>query len=261
MLQAAGRPAEAEAEFRKALAMFRRLVDDDPGSPYFRKNLAISHDWLGVLLHQAGRLSEAEAELREGLAIRKRLADDNPRVQSYQAFVATSHSNISDLLLHLRHFVAARDGYDRAIAIREVLVKGNSELATYRGDLAASLRGRGLARLGLGDPVGAGADIRRALGISDSLQARSGEDLFETACCHAAMIAAAGREGTGVSRDEAAGEADKVMTLLTRAVGLGYRDADRFRTETVLDSLRKREEFNLIMMDLVMPDDPFARGE
>jgi serine/threonine-protein kinase len=255
MLQAAGRPAEAEAEFRKALAMFRRLVDDDPGSPFFRKNLAVSHDQLGVLLHQAGRLSEAEAELREGLAIRKKLADDNPRVRSYPASVATSHSTISDLLLHLRRFVEARDGYDQAIAIREALVKDN---LAYRGALAASLRGRGLARLDLGDPAGAGADIRRALGICESLPARSGEEWFESACSHAALAGLAGRDGSGASSGAAASEADTAVTLLTKAVGLGYRNANAFRTETALDPLRDRPDFRLLMMDLTFPAEPFA---
>jgi serine/threonine-protein kinase len=259
MLRYVGRPAEAEAEVRKALAMLRRLVDDDPGQAFFRKNLAFSHDVLGVLLLEAGRPSEAEAELRAGLAIRKRLADENPRVPLYQAFVAASHTNISSLLLHLGHPVEALDGYDRAIAIHEALVKDNPKLAMYPGALATSLRGRALARIALGDSAGAAADARRALGIWDGLPARSGEEWAETACCHAALARLAGRPGSGVSPGAAASEADTAMTLLTKAVGLGYRNAGAFRTETALDPLRARPDFHLLLMDLAFPADPISK--
>jgi hypothetical protein len=43
------------------------------------------------------------------------------------------------------------------------------------------------------------------------------------------------------------------MALLTTAVGSGHRDADWFRIETALDSLRNRPDFRLMMMDLAFP--------
>jgi eukaryotic-like serine/threonine-protein kinase len=39
---------------------------------------------------------------------------------------------------------------------------------------------------------------------------------------------------------------------------MGYRDADAFRNDDALDPLRNRPDFRLLMMDLAMPDDPFA---
>ena len=56
----------------------------------------------------------------------------------------------------------------------------------------------------------------------------------------------------------AAPEAETAMTLLTKAVGLGYRRRDDFRTETALDPLRDRPDFRLMMMDLAFPAEPFA---
>ena len=43
-----------------------------------------------------------------------------------------------------------------------------------------------------------------------------------------------------------------------RAIALGYRGPVTFRTETALDPLRSRDEFRLMMMDLVMPSAPFG---
>ena len=39
---------------------------------------------------------------------------------------------------------------------------------------------------------------------------------------------------------------------------MGYRSLDRYRTDDAPDPLRDREDFKLLMMDLAIPDDPFA---
>jgi eukaryotic-like serine/threonine-protein kinase len=78
------------------------------------------------------------------------------------------------------------------------------------------------------------------------------------ACCHAAL-AAAGREGLSASTGNGESEADKAIALLRRAVLNGYRGAVAFATEAALDPLRERSDFRLLMMDLAMPADPFAR--
>ena len=59
---ATGRPAEAEAEYRAALPIRSKLVEENPDSTDFRKHLADCRDALGVLLYQEGKLSEAEKE-------------------------------------------------------------------------------------------------------------------------------------------------------------------------------------------------------
>ena len=67
-----------------------------------------------------------------------------------------------------------------------------------------------------GDPAGAAADVRRALGLYDGLPSRSGADWYETACCHAMLAGLAGRNGTGASADERSSEADTAMALLAQ---------------------------------------------
>ena len=49
------------------------------------------------------------------------------------------------------------------------------------------------------------------------------------------------------------------MALLRKAVGMGYRNADAFRTEDALDPLRDRENFRALVMDLAFPSEPFAK--
>ncbi len=50
------------------------------------------------------------------------------------------------------------------------------------------------------------------------------------------------------------------MELLRRAVAMGYRNANEIRIESVLDPLRSRDDFRLLMMDAAFPIDPFDRG-
>ena len=221
-------------------------------------SLAGSHNSLGNLLWGTGKLSEAEAEFRRALEILQKLAADHPKVPEHRNDVASCHTNLSVVLRRLGRPAEARDGCDQAIAIREALVQGVPKVPMYRSHLARSYRRRSLARGDLGDPAGTAADARRAMALWDGLPSRTGQEWFETACAHAALAGRAGRAGSGVSAAEAASEADVAMALLGRAVAMGYRSPDGFGTEDALDSLRGRDDFRLLLMDLAMPADPFA---
>jgi len=84
-------------------------------------------------------------------------------------------------------------------------------------------------------------------------------DLFETACCHAALAGLAGRAGSGVLAAEGEIEAARAMEWLRRAVAMGYRNVNEIRIESALDRLRSRDDFRLMMMDVAFPAEPFAR--
>ena len=84
---------------------------------------------------------------------------------------------------------------------------------------------------------------------------------FEAACCRAALAGLAGRAGSGVSAGEATSQADAAMGLLWKAIGMGYRYTDHYRTEDALDPLRGREDFKLLMMDLTFPAEPLGGVE
>ena len=98
LLSETGKPAEAEAEYRRALAIQQKLADDHPAVADFRDGLANSHNNLGILLMATGRPAEAEAEYRAALAIRQKLADDHPAVTEFRSRLAGSHHNLGNLL-------------------------------------------------------------------------------------------------------------------------------------------------------------------
>ena len=86
--RATGKPSEAEAEYRKALAIRQKLADDNPAVTEFRSSLAASHNNLGMRAVGSGKPSEAEAEYRTALAIQQKLADDNPAVTDFRSDLA-----------------------------------------------------------------------------------------------------------------------------------------------------------------------------
>jgi hypothetical protein len=186
--------------------------------------------------------------------INRKLADESPDDIEFPDALATSHVYLGDVVRSFGRPAEAKSGYERAIALLEPRFQQNPEDAWNRYNMAYSIRRRGLTLSDLGDPAGAAAEARRALVYFQGLPPRSVWELFETACCHAAL---AGLAGSSVSRGQGPAEGDQAMDLLRRAVGMGYCNRDAFRTEAALGPLRNREDFKLLMMDLAMPAEPF----
>jgi tetratricopeptide (TPR) repeat protein len=82
-LQATGRPSEAEAEYRTALAILIKIADDNPTNTEFRLSLGTAQNNLGLLLVRGKRFPEAFTALETGLAIRQKLVDADPKNTAY----------------------------------------------------------------------------------------------------------------------------------------------------------------------------------
>jgi serine/threonine-protein kinase len=254
----AGKLAEAEAECRTALAIDQKLAGDDPKKTFFRSLVAESRVSLGHVLLVAGKPGDAEAECRMALAIFQELAAENPGDAIVRDGVASSLVYLGDGVRLVGRLAEARSEYERAIALLEQPVQQNPAGAWHRYMLACALRRRGLILRDLGDPAGAAADARRSLDLCDGPGSRSVEEVFETACCHAMLGSLAVRAGSGVSAAGGEEEAGKSMERLRRAVAMGYRNRIELGLEPALEPLRSRDDFQLVMMDLAIPADPFA---
>jgi hypothetical protein len=206
----------------------------------------------------AGKFGEAEVECRMALAMFQALYDESPDNAIVRDGVASSLIYLNDAVRSAGRSAEAKSGYERAIVLWEAAVQENPAGAWHRYMLAGTIRRRGLILSELGDAAGAAVAARRALLLCDGRGPRSVEHLFETACCHAMMAGLAGRAGSGVSEAEGEKEAGRSMEWLRRAAAIGYRNVHSYRTADVLDPLRSRDDFKLLMMDLAMPGDPFT---
>ena len=145
------------------------------------------------------------------------------------------------------------------LALREPLVEAHPESTSYRSGLGESYLRLGQVRRDMKDLAGSAAALKQACGNCDGCKSLPADYTFVRACCHAGLVAIAAGPGSGVSAAEGADHAEKAMAVLRQAVTMGYRDADAYRTESALDSLRNRPDFQALMMDLVFPTEPFAR--
>jgi serine/threonine-protein kinase len=257
-LSQTGQPVEAMKSYRRALEIRQTLADDNPTVTEFRSRLAIGYNNIGILQNRIGQPAAALESHRRALEIRQKLFDDDPTIPEYGHYLANSHANSSEILRGLGRLDEARDGYVLAIAIRDRLVKANPTVALYRFHLAANVRGLGLVKAATGDLAGAVTDARHALALYEGLPSRSGWELYDMACVRSTLSALASQGAPGTSAGEAGPEAVQAMDLLRGAVAEGYRDAHAMRSDSELDSLRSRVDFQLLMMDLAFPADPFV---
>ena len=145
------------------------------------------------------------------------------------------------------------------LAVRELLMKAHPEVPNYRAGLCDTYLRLGQLRRDLENLAGAADAWKHASDQHDSNRSPDGANTFLIACCHAGLAGLAGRPGSGVSNEDGAQWAEKAMTGLRQAVAMGYRDLEVFRTESALDVLHNRPDFQALMMDLAMPSEPFAR--
>ena len=99
---------------------------------------------------------------------------------------------------------------------------------------------------------------KEAVEVMQRLPTLTKGDLYSLACYQSLLAGAAAEPGSGLSAAEGRAEADRAMVTLRRAVDGGYRDLAHMRADTDLDPLRGRADFQLLMLDLAMPGDPFA---
>jgi serine/threonine protein kinase len=94
-----GRPADAEAAYRAALAVGQQLVNDFPSIPDYRSDLAKSHNRLASLLGSIlWKHVEAVAEVHVALKEQQRLVDEHPNVLDYRHELARSHNHLGSFL-------------------------------------------------------------------------------------------------------------------------------------------------------------------
>ena len=237
-----------------------KLVDDDPGVAENRSlPVAVPIETLGVLLLQAGRPAEAEIECRSAVERHQGLVDVNPSLTIYRDRLNQDLVVFGDVVRALGQTARAKSLYERAAALTELAIRAHPTDVAYRSFQVGELRRRGLALKDLGDLGAAAADIRRALALCDGLPRRSGHE-FATASCHAALAGLAGRAGSTVSAAEGDGAVTTAMEWLRLAVAMGCRNVNELRVDPSFDPLRSRADFRLLMMDMMFPADPFARG-
>jgi hypothetical protein len=186
-----------------------------------------------------------------------------PPSPSFQLGLGNSQLETGDVLRLIGQPSKARASYEEALAIIERLIKATPAFADrLQVCLVFGLKGLGATQQTAGQFADAVASWRRAVASDERTRTSNPETLYYLAGCHALLGGIAGTDGSGLSAALGAAELDTAMGVLRRAVEGGYREVTWIKRDPDLDALRPRPEFQLLMMDLAMPAEPFSvRGE
>jgi tetratricopeptide (TPR) repeat protein len=232
VLRNRARLAEAEAEFRTALASLQKAVHDKPAFAEIRCELGSSHSRLGDVLQETGRPLEAEAEYRRALAILKKIAGDNPTDAVFRSSLASAQNKLGLQLARSKRFPEAFTALESGLAIRQKQFDADPKNPAYRQDLGWSYADRGKARVLAGQPCVAAADLRRAWELWAKARSLDMETRFEQTRVLAVLAGLGQDPKSGVTAAEAAAFADQAMASLRKAVDAGYRIAGSFRMDS-----------------------------
>jgi serine/threonine-protein kinase len=245
-----GKPAEALAAYERARDIWQTLADVNRTVTEFQRGLAASHNGIGWwVLYQTGKPAEGLTELEKSRAIRQRLADANPTSTQDQSDLAWNYNNIGDVLSKTGKPAEALAAYERARDIRQKLVDANPAVPEFQRELAQFLEKVGIAEQRSGRPAEAVTSYRQAIALLEHLPTLGSVDLYDVACFQA-LLAGAAVAGSGLTAAEARVAADQAMATLRRAVAAGWRNVAHMRTDSDLDALRQRDDFQKLMKDL-----------
>jgi tetratricopeptide (TPR) repeat protein len=190
--------------------------------------------------------------------IRKQLAEANPNVTDFQSNLSSTYQVIGWALNQTGKPAEALASFEQAITIMQKLADSSPDVMEWQTEMANNLGFVGGMHLKAGRNADAVASLRRAVKLLAQLPSLRPAELYNLACGHAMLAGLAGKPGAGVNATEGRAEADRAMGWLRKAVAAGYRKLTILQTDADLESLRVRPDFQLLLMDLGFPDDPFA---
>jgi serine/threonine-protein kinase len=160
---------EARRAYEKARDLYGKLVVAYPGVDQYQKDLASTHNNLGLLLHELGKYEDALNEFARARDLQARLVEDHPRVLPYKRGLATAHQNLGLLLDDLGKSEGALKEYNRALVIQVRLVCAAPDWPQYQDDLARTHNHLALVLLSLGKTEEALKEHQRARDLRDKL--------------------------------------------------------------------------------------------
>jgi serine/threonine protein kinase len=278
-----GHRARASEPYLAAIGYGRNAVARAP-SLENQNDLLFSLRIHGLLERRLGRIAEGETSIREALAILTGQRSDRPDDPNLAFTFAQTTAELARLKLASGTQGEALDLYDRAIAILVPLVERAKADEEAKGELLDLRRGKAKALSAMARHTDALAEWKRivesedprkpspithaqravALALSGDAAAALAEierlerltDLDASTCRDLSRSL-----GVLASRTGSPDLANRAIVMLRRSLaGPGY-DLDELSPDPALDSLRSRPDFQLLMLDLAFPADPFVGGK
>ncbi|HVS03222.1 MAG TPA: serine/threonine-protein kinase [Thermoanaerobaculia bacterium] len=220
VLELEGRWGDAEATYRRVLALAQELAAEEPAPALYVDALRQAWDDLGDVLLEQGRLAEAEVAFRQALDLGQQLAAERPQDVTAQGALADAWDDLGGLYQRRGDPHRAMDAYEESLAMARRLVGRDPGNPNWDSMLARSYHRIGTVHEGDGDLPLARAAFDEALRIDREIVVRHPADAE-----HLMNLSQALHDVARVRR--AAGDAAAAAAALQEAVALDARLVER----------------------------------
>jgi non-specific serine/threonine protein kinase/serine/threonine-protein kinase len=177
LLMAESRAADALVEYRKALAMITTLVEERPGNPYFRAELAITQRNVAAALSASGAQADALEHYRTAVALFEQLMIEDPNDARLRRSAAYGIRDLGEAMAAAGERIAAQQNMERALAIFEELTARDPKLGVAMTQQAVTHLKLSRFFAAEDDLPRARASAERAVAVADALVARESADV------------------------------------------------------------------------------------
>jgi serine/threonine-protein kinase len=252
-IRADGRFPDAIVEFERSREIHRNLVERFPAVNSYREELGRTCNNLGSIYRQVGRPDDSARRYTEARDLYDGLARENPTASSFRMELANAWNSLGVLDLAAGRIDQAVASLQRGCGLLEVLAREEQGFGSYHNLLTGNLFNLAAAQRAAGRPRDSLETYRRAAALLEGIEKPNGSAAYNLACCYARL-----GEGLAPGAESEAALA-RAVTTLRRAIALGFRDLNHMNADSDLDPLRSRPDFQLLMLELAFPADPFAR--
>jgi serine/threonine-protein kinase len=256
LLQRKGRPDEARRLGRRSIAFGRTWARERPRDLELRMHLAVLGFQLGQIEKNQGRLLEALTIMRSETDNLGALVRENPVWFRAGSNWAIMLNDLSQLQTDLGRYVDAEQSARTSIDLLEALAREVPSNPFYRIRAGCGYASLGKAHLKAGSLREALATLRKAVALLEN----SDDDvaLYNMACTLALASTIAIPADRPSTVDHRRRDADRAVATIRREIELGFKNTNVLKNDPDLESLRKRPDFQALLMDLTFPANPFA---
>ena len=251
----------AQAEYQQAVELLEKVNHNHPELSDQTFELAFLLGDLSGVQQTAGKLDSALASLTRAVEILEHLERRCPGVLNYEQGLANTYNLVGDLHRHRREPAEGIAFAQKAQTLLNGLIAQHPGDASLRIELAKSQNSLGRLLEQTGEPVAALRSFQRAVDFYESITELSPRDCYNLACNVALSIPLIGVtngstpmvETSKLSKSDQLRRkryGDRAVDLLRTSVEGGFLGLDILRSDTDLDPIRDRADFQSLMNEL-----------
>jgi serine/threonine-protein kinase len=236
----------AQAQHEKGRALREQLVKAHPDNKDYRRNLAESYNSLGIATLSLRRRDAALDWFRKAEAGFRGLVDQYPDDARYRSDFARAILNEGITFIEMGKPLEALPYLERSLPLQRQAMEQRPGRYRFRELVGKTYGQLAVAHAALGQV----AEARAAVAERRGLWRWQAEPLVDLAVDLGKCITQVGNGKEKLTEAEEAARreyADLAMDALREARALGFSDLDRLRTETKLEPLRQRKDFNELL--------------